>query len=224
MLREITLISYQLTSGHKRIAPASNNLQHMDMNEQLAEIQRLLRNLIRIGTVSAVNLDGGLCRVDTGKNTTGWLHWLSARAGKTRSWNAPSVGEQVLILCLGGELDTGFVLPGIFSDDNPAPSASADALHWSFPDGAVIEYEPENGALTATGIQTATIKAAVKILFDSPEVECTTLLKTAQLEVTKGGTMKGDVTHTGGDLSSNGKVLHKHKHPGDSGGQTGEPI
>jgi phage baseplate assembly protein V len=182
------------------------------MNEQLSEILRLLRNLIRIGTVSAVNLDGGLCRVDTGNNTTDWLHWLSARAGKTRSWNAPSVGEQVLIFCLGGELDTGFVLPGIFSDDNPAPSASADALHWSFPDGAVIEYEPETGALTATGIQTATIKAAVKILFDSPEVECTRLLKTATLEVTQGGTMKGNVTHSGGDFSSNNVIVHDHKH------------
>ena len=53
---------------------------------------------------------------------------FSARAGKTRSWNAPSVGEQVLVLCLGGELDTGFVMPGIFSYDNPAPSAWADAL------------------------------------------------------------------------------------------------
>jgi len=186
----------------------------MAMNEQLFEIKRLLRNLIRIGTVSAVNLDGGLCRVDTGKNTTNWLHWLSARAGKTRSWNAPSVGEQVLILCLGGELDTGFVLPGIFSDANPAPSASADALHWSFPDGAVIEYEPETGALNATGIQTATIKAAVKILLDSPEVECTALLKTAQLEVTKGATMKGNVTHSGGKLSSNGVVVDDHDHGG----------
>jgi phage baseplate assembly protein V len=182
------------------------------MNEQLSEILRLLRNLIRIGTVSAVNLDGGQCRVDTGNNTTDWLYWLSARAGKTRSWNAPSVGEQVLIFCIGGELDTGFVLPGIFSDDNPAPSTSADALHWSFPDGAVIEYEPETGALTATGIQTATIKAAVKILFDSPEVECTTLLKTATLEVTQGGTMKGNVTHSGGDFSSNNVIVHDHKH------------
>lgn len=191
---------------------------------EISEILRLLRNLIRIGTVSEVNLDDALCRVDTGQNTTGWLHWLTARAGKTRAWNAPSVGEQVLILCLGGELDTGFVLPGIFSDASPAPSASADALHWSFPDGAVIEYEPETGALTATGIQTATIKAAVKILFNSPEVECTALLKTAQLEVTDGGTMKGNITHTGGSLSSNGKVLHTHKHPGDSGGQTGAPL
>ena len=194
------------------------------MNEQLSEILRLLRNLIRIGTVSAVKLDAGLCRVDTGNNTTGWLHWLTARAGKTRSWNAPSVGEQVLVLCLGGELDTGFVLPGIFSDDNPAPSASPDALHWSFPDGAMIEYEPASGALTASGIQTATITAAVQVLLDSPLVECTQLLRTAQLDVTGGGTMKGDITHTGGSLSSNGKVLHSHKHPGDSGGQTGTPI
>jgi len=188
------------------------------MNEQISEIQRLLRNLIRIGTVSAVNLNDGLCRVDTGNNKTNWLHWLSARAGKTRSWNAPSVGEQVLVLCLGGELNTGFVMPGIFSDDNPAPSASADALHWSFPDGAVIEYEPESGALTATGIKTATIKAAVKILFDSPEVECSALLKTAQLEVTQGGTMKGDVSHSGGSLSSNGIVVDEHQHGGVKSG------
>jgi phage baseplate assembly protein gpV len=36
--------------------------------------------------------------------------------------------------------------------------------------------------------------------------------------------MKGDITHTGGSLSSNGKVLHLHKHPGDSGGETGTPL
>lgn len=184
------------------------------MNSQTPEILRLLRNLIRIGTVSAVNLDSGLCRVESGNNSTSWLHWLTARAGRTRSWSAPSVGEQVLVLCLGGELDTGFVLPGVFSDDNPAPSASADALHWSFPDGAVIEYEPENGALRATGIQTATIQAAVKIMLDSPEVECSALLKAATLEATEGGTMKGDIQHSGGSFSSNGVVVHDHDHGG----------
>ncbi|HBL7617321.1 phage baseplate protein, partial [Escherichia coli] len=26
------------------------------------------------------------------------------------------------------------------------------------------------------------------------------------------------------ELSSNGKVLHTHKHPGDSGGTTGGPL
>lgn len=102
------------------------------MNEQILEIKRLLRNMVRIGTVAAINLEEGTCRVKTGDNTTNWLHWLSARAGRTRSWNAPSVGEQVLIMSLGGELNSGFVLPGVFSDASPAPSASADALHYSF--------------------------------------------------------------------------------------------
>ncbi|QHM72481.1 phage baseplate assembly protein V [Mixta intestinalis] len=194
------------------------------MNTYLIEVMRQLRNIIRIGTVSAVNLDEGTCRVNTGQNTTGWLPWLTGRAGRSRSWSAPSVGEQVLILSLGGELTTGFVLPGVFSNSNPAPSTSADALHWSFPDGAVIEYEPDTGALIATGIQTALIKAAGKITLDSPLVECTQKLKAATFELTEGGTLQGDVLHSGGQLSSNGKVLHTHTHKGDSGGVTGAPL
>lgn len=71
------------------------------------------------------------------------------------------MGEQVLLLAVGGELDTAFVLPGIFSDDYPAPSASADAFHITFPDGAVIEYEPETGALTVSGIKPQTLRRRI---------------------------------------------------------------
>ena len=145
----------------------------------------------------------------------------------------------VLILAVGGELDTAFVLPGIYSGDNPAPSASADALHIRFPDGAVIEYEPETSALTVSGIKTASVtasdsvtatvpvvmvKASTRVTLDTPEVVCTNRLITGTLEVQKGGTMRGNIEHTGGELSSNGKVLHTHKHPGDSGGTTGSPL
>lgn len=79
-------------------------------------------------------------------------------------------GEQVLILAVGGELDTAFVLPGIYSGDNPAPSASADALHIRFPDGAVIEYEPETSALTVSGIKTASVTASDSVTATVPVV------------------------------------------------------
>ncbi len=69
---------------------------------------RLLRNLIRIGTVNAVDLERGLCRVETGGNLTDWLHWMTCRAGRARMWWAPSKGEQVLVFALGSELDSGF--------------------------------------------------------------------------------------------------------------------
>lgn len=211
----------------------------MNTLASLQELSRLLRNMIRTGVVVETDLDAGRCRVQTGGIITDWLQWLTRRAGRSRTWWAPSVDEQVLILAVGGELDTAFVLPGIYSDDHPAPSASADALHIDFPDGAVIEYEPETSALTVSGIKTADVtasdsitatvpvvlvKAATRITLDTPEVVCTNKLITGTLEVQKGGTMKGDITHTGGSLSSNGKVVHLHKHPGDSGGETGAPI
>ncbi|MFJ5396491.1 phage baseplate assembly protein V [Pectobacterium parvum] len=211
----------------------------MNTQATLTEIQRLLRNMIRVGVVTHVNTEDVLCRVQTGGMTTGWLNWLTRRAGRSRDWWAPSIGEQVLILSIGGELDTAFVLPGIYSDDNPAPSASADAYHVTFPNGAVIEYEPATGALTVSGIKTAditasesltatvplvTVKASTRITLDSPEVVCTNKLITGTLEVKQGGKMSGNIEHSGGSLSSNGKVLHSHKHPGDSGGITGAPL
>ncbi|EEQ1738438.1 phage baseplate assembly protein V [Escherichia coli] len=211
----------------------------MNTLSTIQELARAIRNLIRSGVVTEVDTVQGLCRVQSGGIQTTWLNWLTTRAGRSRTWWAPSVGEQVLLLAIGGELDTAFVLPGIFSDDNPAPSASADAWQVVFPDGAVIEYEPETSALTVSGIKTADVtasgsitatvplvlvKASTSITLDTPEVICTNKLTTATLEVQKGGTMKGNIEHTGGSLSSNDKVLHTHKHPGDSGGQTGAPL
>lgn len=197
------------------------------MNEEITEILRLVRNLIRIGTVTEIDLVAGKCRVQTGENITDWLQWLSARAGNTRTWFAPSVGEQVLIFSLGGELDAAFVLPGIFSDKFPAPSDSAEALHFTFSDGAVIEYEPKTGALKAVGIKSANVEAtesitaktkvvlvnaSQKITLDAPTVECTHELIAKTLKVTEGGEMSGDVTHSGGSFTSNGIAVDDHSH------------
>lgn len=211
------------------------------MKSDITEILRLLNNMIRTGTVLEVNLQDGLCRVQTGELQTTWLNWLTPRAGRTRTWWAPSVDEQVLLLSIGGDLTTAFVLPGIYSDENPAPSASADAFHITFPDGAVIEYEPETSALTVSGIKTATVtasesvdvtvplvtvKASQQITLDTPEVVCTHKLTTGSLEVQQGGTMSGNITHSGGTLSSNGIVVDTHKHNGVKSGSdnSGEPV
>ncbi|EHX2159154.1 phage baseplate assembly protein V [Escherichia coli] len=199
----------------------------MNTLNSIQELARAIRNLIRSGVVTEVDTVQGLCRVQSGGIQTTWLNWLTTRAGRSRTWWAPSVGEQVLLLAIGGELDTAFVLPGIFSDDNPAPSASVDAWHVAFPDGAVIEYEPETGALTVSGIKTADVtasesitatvpvvlvKAAERITLDTPEVVCTNKLTTATLEVQKGGRMSGNIEHSGGSFKSNGVQVDDHEH------------
>ncbi|MGP3272909.1 phage baseplate assembly protein V [Serratia marcescens] len=201
----------------------------MKTQSQLSELTRTVRNLIRIGVIVDVDTERARCRVQLGGNTSDWLQWLTCRAGGARTWWAPSIGEQVVVLALGGELDTAFVLPAINSDDFPAPSVSPEAYHTSFPDGAVIEYEPKTGALSVTGIKTANISAQVavevsapqvtiiasqKITLDTPEVVCTNKLTADTLELKKGGKMSGNIDHGGGTFKSNGVQVDKHGHGG----------
>ncbi|MEK8139341.1 phage baseplate assembly protein V [Morganella morganii] len=195
----------------------------------LNELERLISNLLRVGVVEEVDTEKMVCRVRTGDILTDWIRWGADRAGAGRSWWAPVAGEQVIIGAVNGELTTAFVLCSLYSDANGAPSHSAQAMHKTFSDGAVIEYEPETGELTVTGIQKATVNAAQKIdatapevtvtastqiNFNTPKVVCSDNLTCATLNVEKGGEMTGNITHQGGEFSSNGVVVDNHSHGG----------
>ena len=189
-----------------------------------AELMRLLENVLRVGIVTEISEDGKNVRVQSGDLETNWLRWKTGRAGDFKIWCPPSPGEQVLLGCIGGNPETAILLGSLFSNENDAPSASLKQMVITAPDGARFEYDAEVSALTASGMKTATIQAETKITLDTAVVECTNHLKAKTFDFSEGGKMTGDVTHTGGSLSSNGKVLHLHKHPGDSGGTTGAPI
>lgn len=208
----------------------------------VAHLSRLIENLIRIGTVSAVDHVAARCRVASGELDTEWLPWIDRRAGNTLTWDPPTVGEQVLVFSPSGEPAGGIVLTGIFSDAHPAPSASPDEHVIDYPDGARIAYDHASGALTVTGIQTARVQAAVSVTADTPlthitgDVQIDGTLTVDGLITYKDGiagtggannnVISGDFTHAGGNLSSNGIVLHTHTHTGvvAGGDNTGGPA
>lgn len=206
----------------------------------ITELERLISNILRVGIVEEIDLEKKVCRVRTGENLTDWIMFGTDRAGAGRSWWAPSVGEQVLIGAIGGELSTAFILCSLYSFNHDAPSHSAEAMHKTFSDGAVIEYEPATGQLSVTGIKNAvvnasdvidatapivTVNASSQINFNTPKVVCSNNLTCATLNVEKGGEMTGNFNHKNGSIKSNGITLHDHKHGGveRGGSQTDGP-
>ncbi|HHJ4428209.1 TPA: phage baseplate assembly protein V [Klebsiella pneumoniae] len=178
----------------------------------IAELLRLLENIVRTGTVTEIDEEKWRVRVQSGGLDSNWLRWTAQRAGAFKVWVPPSVGEQVWFLCLGGNTDVAFIGGSLYSDDNPAPGASRSEMVVTAPDGATFRYDAEAGALQVKGIKAATIEASVKITLDTPEVECTNLLTAKNLNVTEGGEMRGDITHTGGAFTSNGVQVDDHSH------------
>ncbi|ENZ7198072.1 phage baseplate assembly protein V [Klebsiella variicola] len=176
------------------------------------ELLRLLENVVRTGTVTEVDEEKWRVRVQSGGLETTLLRWNAQRAGAFKVWVPPSVGEQVWFLCLGGNTNAAFIGGSLYSDDNPAPGASRNEMVMTAPDGATFRYDAEAGALQVKGIKSAVVEASIKITLDAPEVECTNLLTTKNLNVTEGGEMHGNVTHTRGKFTSNGVQVDDHNH------------
>ena len=200
------------------------------MNEHLIDLLNRLENMIRIGTILDVDLSVSppLCRVQTGELETDWRPWACLRAGSARTSWPPTVGEQVILFSPSGELTAALVLPALYSDANPAPDNHPTRHRTTYPDGAVIEYDPEAGALNATGIKTGHISASVSITMDTPKTKMTGDLEVAgetsigkSLTVTKG--VSAGATISAPKASIGGINFGTHWHPGDSGGATGGP-
>lgn len=203
----------------------------------LAELKRMMSNLIRQGTIYRVNDDR--VKVRSGELITNWLPWFTQRAGKCKTWWQPSIGEQVFILSPNGNLELGCVLPSLYCNDYSAPSASRNGHFVEFSDGATFEYDPDAHKLTINGIKTAVIhaeeqitaKAGTQIVLDTPLVQCTNHITFLSFSATGGASsgksnkITGEITHDGGRLSSNGVVLHTHTHSGVESGNhsTGGP-
>lgn len=178
------------------------------MNIQLTEIMRLITNLIRTGAVSEVDSDKWQCRVKTGDLETNWINWLTFRAGNTRTWWQPSIGEQVVLLSLGGNLETAFALPAIYSDAFPPPNYSENGSTTVFNDGGWFQYEPDTGQLLIKNIKSVRIEAAdgIQLITDQLGIDANQMLINSETMI------NGAVTQGGGDMSSNGVIADKHKH------------
>ena len=189
------------------------------MND-LAPLARLIENLIRLGTIAAVQMKPPRVQVKTGLLTTGWLPWIAPRAGADREWNPPTQGEQIILLSPSGQLGNGIVLTGLFSDHNPA-NGDREGLHrTTYRDGTIIEYDSVahhlNVTLTESGTANLTSKGGIHIV--GPITHEGDYTQTGNQNITGKVTVSEDVVAANISL-----VNHPHGGVMPGGAKTGQP-
>jgi phage baseplate assembly protein V len=177
------------------------------MREEEEDIPGDPSTLIRIGVVIEVTLSPPRCRVrygdpdgDDAETETPEIRWLSGRAGKTRKWSPPSVGEEVVLLSPDGQIGNAVALTGLVNDQNPAPSVQ-DLELWQFEDGAKISYDPAAHALVALlpADSTARLEAKTITLVGDVTIE-------GKMHVTEDAQFDAKLTATG-KITSNDDVV-----------------
>jgi phage baseplate assembly protein V len=173
------------------------------------DIQRLIGDLVRFGTVASVDHAKATCRVRLEQILSGDVPWAGGRAGATRTWSPPSVGEQVVLICPEGDIAAGFIIPGVYSNARPAPAATEGSFSIHFDDGTWLGYDPGAKALTAI------VGAGGTALIEAPG----------------GITIRGDVTVEGkltasDDVLAGDTSLRNHRHDKVQSGDaiSGKPV
>ncbi len=106
-----------------------------------AETRRQMGDLIRLAAVASVEGRSCMVRLAEGSEPLGPYPWLVGAAGETCVWSAPSVGEQIILLCPEADAEAGVVMRGLYSTAFPAPASDAVEMI-RFKDGAVLHYDP----------------------------------------------------------------------------------
>lgn len=116
-----------------------------------ADLHRRLENIIRFGTIKTIHPAKPFTTVtvNIGAITTAELRFLTLRAGKTKTWDPPTIGEEVMVLSPSGVLEMGVAIAGFNNIDNPSPSDDLNQTIRVFEDGCIFTYDISSHMLSA---------------------------------------------------------------------------
>lgn len=110
----------------------------------MSDAERRIANVARYATIAEASYGNPpRVRVRDGETLSNWLPFTTSRAGGDRSWHPPEVGEQVIVLAPGGDLNAGCVIGTLYRDAAPAPGDRATLARTVYDDGTVVEYDRE---------------------------------------------------------------------------------
>lgn len=172
---------------------------------------------IATGTISDIDERRVMARVrlpDHDNLRTAWISVLQRNTQNNKDYWLPDIGEQVKVL-LDMDGEDGVILGSVYSSVDTPAIASRDKRRTDFSDGAFVEYDRKQSAMTIGGniktlhittladvevnTATATVKATQSATIDSPNT-----IITGDATVEKDLTVRGALKAEGGLQASGG--------------------
>lgn len=126
---------------------------------------RMMRGMVRVGTVSATNPGAMAARVkfdEKDGTISPELPVLTTGSGGNKMYWMPDVGDEVVCLFASNDKNftTGWIVGGYFTQKHPPNAASQDVRRIDFGDGSYIEFNRATGGLSINCNGPVTINGA----------------------------------------------------------------
>jgi phage baseplate assembly protein V len=180
----------------------------------LAELKRLINNIVCFGTISQTKSSAGqaLARVKVMDRETDFLPVVSFSNSFKKHFIPVRVGEQVVMFSPFGEASGGFIIRSIFNKSAKEPILANEHTEvMEYEDGTVITYDTKAKELKINASDKITIicKGAT-VIADSVDITATTS-NTGDVTINGNLTVAGDVSSSG-NISDSAGNLTTHQH------------
>ncbi len=99
------------------------------MSQALAEADRRIANIVRVGRGATVDPATATAIVDFGSFSSPPLPVSQLRAGGMQFWWMPTVGEQVIVISESGEIAQGCIAASIYAGNAPSSDAAVPQIN-----------------------------------------------------------------------------------------------
>lgn len=123
----------------------------MTDNYRIAELERMLANMIQITTISTVDFAHKKIRVKLGPDESAELPWPADIGRNYVRWKPLRDGQQVVIACPDGDPAKAVIITQLYSDEMDSPSTDKNMDVIEFNNGARIEHNINNGIINLSG-------------------------------------------------------------------------
>ncbi len=115
----------------------------------LAELERRLANIVKIGVIQEANHADKKLRVAMGETQTAWLPWPAEIGNNFIRWRPLRVGQQVVLVAPSGELNQAVIVGQLYGGGIEAPADHETLDLIQFEDGTKLQYDSSVHCLTA---------------------------------------------------------------------------
>lgn len=180
----------------------------------LAEIKRLINNLITYGTISQTKSADGkaLARVKVLDRETDFLPVVSLSNLFKKHYIPVRVNEQVIVFSPFGDASSGFIIRSIFNKGLKEPALANDHTEvMEYEDGTVITYDTQAKELKINAVGKVTIIcSSISVTADTVDLTGT-IKNNGDVAITGNLSVSGDIS-TDGSISDSLGDLTTHVH------------
>ena len=130
---------------------------------RVSALEQAISNVVRVFVIAELDEIKKKIRLEADELKTAWVDWPADNGRNFRKWKPLRVGQQMIVVSIGGDLSQALVVGEIYSDQLSAPAEDPEIDVVKYSNGDIFERNAVTGKIKITAAGGFELRGDVEI-------------------------------------------------------------